>query len=64
VCVNTTWGHLDCHSQPPSDCCNYLFTLCVPADQCAPEGVLKHQPYDAGNVLNEHVCEYPDNDAQ
>jgi hypothetical protein len=60
VCQNTSNGHFDCHSQPPNDCCNFIFSVCVRPEDCAPEGVLKHQPYDAGNVSNVQACMFPD----
>jgi hypothetical protein len=60
VCQNTSIGHFDCHSQPPHDCCNFLETSCVQPEDCAPEGVLTRQPYDAGNVSSVQVCVVPD----
>jgi hypothetical protein len=63
VCQNTSKGHFDCHGQPPNDCCNFMYTVCVRTEDCAPEGVLKPQPYDAGNVSNVQVCMFPDDAA-
>jgi hypothetical protein len=61
VCVNTTFGWLDCmHNGASNDCCWKAppASVCVLAELCAPEGVLMAKQYDP-SVNNFPMCSHP-----
>ncbi len=64
-CVNTVdgWNNTmppPAPQPPPNDCSHFYgqFPICIPADLCAPDGVLTRRPKDA--ILdNFPMCTYP-----
>ena len=65
VCVNTVdgWNNTmppPAPQPPPDDCSHYFsfFPQCIPADECAPDGVLTRRDYDQ-TVDYFPMCTYP-----